>query len=155
MEQAPGLDAIVTPVGGGGLLAGTCIAGQGLEPRLRVIAAEPLGADDAARSKSAGRLVPQTAPRTVADGLRTSLGELTWPVLRDRVERVVTVTEEEIISAMRLAWERAKLLIEPSAAVPLAAVLSESFRALPGLSRVGIILSGGNVDLDRLPWTTG
>jgi threonine dehydratase len=96
--------------------------------------------------------IPQTGPRTLADGLRTSLGELTWPVLRDLVERVVTVTEEQIVAAMRLAWERVKLLIEPSAAVAVAAVLSDEFRALPGGRRVGVILSGGNVNLDELPW---
>ena len=90
--------------------------------------------------------------RTLADGLLASLGERTWPVLRDRVEAVLTVSEEAIAAAMRLAWERAKLLIEPSAAVALAAVLSAEFRARPGLARVGVVLSGGNVDLDRLPW---
>src|SRR5262249_49052579 len=146
MEDAPGLDALVAPVGGGGLLAGVCIAGKGLNPRLRVFAAEPAGADDAARSKASGTLIPQTGPRTIADGLLTSLGDLTWPVIRDQVERVVTVSEEQIIAAMRLAWERAKLLIEPSAAVALAAVLTDEFRALDGMQRVGIILSGGNVD---------
>jgi threonine dehydratase len=154
LEQVPGLDAVVTPVGGGGLLAGTCVAALGLAPSLRVFAAEPAGADDAARSKAAGTLLPQTGARTLADGLLTSLGDLTWPLLRDRVERVVTVTEEEIVAAMRLAWERAKLLIEPSSAVAVAAVLSDEFRALPGLGRVGVLLSGGNVDLDRLPWLT-
>jgi threonine dehydratase/serine racemase len=152
LEQAPGLDAVVAPVGGGGLLAGVTLAAKALAPAVRVFAAEPAGADDAARSKAAGMLIPQTAPRTIADGLLTSLGDLTWPVLRDRVERVLTVTEDEIIRAMRLAWERAKLLIEPSAAVAVAAVLSAEFRALEGLQRVGVILSGGNVNLDDLPW---
>jgi threonine dehydratase len=152
LEQAPGLDALVAPVGGGGLVAGLCIAGRGLAPALRVFAAEPAGADDAARSKAAGVLIPQTGPRTIADGLLTSLGERTWPVLRDQVEKVVTVTEEEIVAAMRLAWERAKLLIEPSAAVAVAAVLSQEFRALRGLERIGVVLSGGNVNLDALPW---
>jgi threonine dehydratase/serine racemase len=151
-EQAGPLDAVVAPVGGGGLLAGTAIAASGLDPRVRVFAAEPRGADDAWRSKREGRLVPQTDPRTLADGLLTSLGSLTWPVLRDRVEAVVRVEEAEIVAAMRTAWERAKLLIEASAAVALAAVLSEEFRARPGLERVGVILSGGNVDLDHLPW---
>jgi threonine dehydratase/serine racemase len=155
LDQVPGLDAVVTPVGGGGLLAGTCVAVQGLAPSMRVFAAEPAGADDAARSKAAGTLLPQTGPKTIADGLLTSLGDLTWPLLRDRVERVVTVSEDEIVRAMRLAWERAKLLIEPSSAVAVAAMLSDEFRALPGLGRVGVILSGGNVDLDRLPWLTG
>ena len=152
LEQAPQLDAVVAPVGGGGLLAGVTIAAQAVRPGVRMFAAEPAGADDAARSKAAGVLVPQTGPRTIADGLLTSLGELTWPVLRDRVERVVTVMEEEIIAAMRLAWERAKLLIEPSSAVAVAAVLSDQFRALEGLQRVGVVLSGGNVNLDDLPW---
>jgi threonine dehydratase len=152
LEQVPGLDALVAPVGGGGLVAGLCIAGKGVVPALRVFAAEPAGADDAARSRAAGMLVPQTGPRTIADGLLTSLGERTWPVLRDQVEKVVTVTEEEIVAAMRLAWERAKLLIEPSAAVAVAAVLSPEFRALRGLERVGVVLSGGNVNLDALPW---
>lgn len=152
LEQAPGLDAVVAPVGGGGLLAGVTIAVKAVAPRVRVFAAEPAGADDAARSKAAGTLVPQTAPRTIADGLLTSLGDLTWPVLRDRVERVLTVTDDEIVAAMRLAWERAKLLIEPSSAVAVAAVLGEAFRALEGLQRVGVVLSGGNVNLDALPW---
>ena len=152
LEQAPRLDAVVAPVGGGGLLAGVTIAAKAIAPDVRIFAAEPAGADDAARSKAAGVLVPQTAPRTIADGLLTSLGDLTWPVLRDRVERVVTVTEEEIVAAMRLAWERGKLLIEPSSAVAVAAVLCDSFRALEGLQRVGVVLSGGNVNLDDLPW---
>jgi threonine dehydratase/serine racemase len=152
LEQVPGLDAIVAPVGGGGLVSGTALAAHFLGHRVRVFAAEPRGADDAARSKAAGQFIPQTGPHTVADGLLTSLGDLTWPVVRDLVERVVTVTEEEIVGSMRLAWERAKLLIEPSSAVAVAAVLSEEFRALPGLRRVGVILSGGNVNLEALPW---
>ncbi len=152
LEQAPGLDAVVAPVGGGGLMAGVTIAVKSAAPGVRVFAAEPAGADDAARSKAAGMLIPQTAPRTIADGLLTSLGELTWPVLRDQVESVFTVTDDEIIAAMRLAWERAKLLIEPSSAVAVAAVLGDAFRALEGLQRVGVILSGGNVNLDDLPW---
>jgi threonine dehydratase/serine racemase len=152
LEEIPDLDAIITPVGGGGLLSGTCVAGHGIAPRLRVIGAEPLGADDAARSKRSGQLILQTAPKTIADGLLTSLGELTWPIIRDQVERIVTVTEEQIVTAMRLTWERAKLMIEPSSAVAVAAVLTEEFRALPNIRRVGIILSGGNVNLDKLPW---
>jgi len=152
LEQVPELDAIVAPVGGGGLLSGVALAARELNPRLRIIAAEPREADDAARSKAAGQLIPQTEPKTIADGLLTSLGDLTWPVLRDCVERVVAVSEEEIVQAMRLLWERAKLLVEPSAAVPVAAVLSGEFKALEGMKRVGIILSGGNVNLDKLPW---
>ena len=152
LADVPDLDAIVVPVGGGGLIAGCAIAATALRPGIRVIGAEPLGADDAARSKRSGTLVPQTAPDTIADGLVTSLGALTWPVIRDRVDEIVTVPEDEIVAAMRLAWERAKLLIEPSAAVAVAAALSAGFRAMPGLARVGVLLSGGNVDLDRLPW---
>ena len=151
-EQAPLLEAIIAPIGGGGLISGLTIAAQALNPKIRVFAAEPLGADDAARSKTAGKLIPQTAPKTVADGLLTSLGDLTWPVVRDLVERVITVSEEQIIEAMRLVWERAKLLIEPSAAVAVAAVLSGEFQALTDIHHVGIVLSGGNVDLERLPW---
>jgi threonine dehydratase/serine racemase len=152
LDQAPGLDAIIAPVGGGGLLAGVTLAAKGLNPAIRIFAAEPKGADDAARSKAAGMLIAQTGPRTVADGLLTSLGDLTWPVLRDLVERVITVSEDEIVAAMRLAWERAKLLIEPSAAVAVAAALSDEFRRLDGISRVGVVLSGGNANLDALPW---
>ena len=152
LEDAPGLDAVVAPVGGGGLLSGTCITCHGLQPGLIVIGAEPAGADDAARSLAAGHIIPQDDPQTIADGLLTSLGPVTFAVLREHLERIVTVTEAEIVAAMRLFWERVKLIIEPSAAVAVAAVLSEEFRALEGMERVGVILSGGNVDLDRLPW---
>src|SRR5262249_38779782 len=150
LEEVSGLDAIVAPVGGGGLVSGVAIAAKGINPAVRVFAGEPKGADDAARSKAAGQLIPQTAPKTIPGGLRTSLGDLTWPILRDLVERVVTVTEAEIVQAMRWMWERAKLLIEPSAAVPVAAVLSDEFKALKGMKRVGIVLSGGNINLDQL-----
>jgi threonine dehydratase/serine racemase len=152
LDQVADLDAVVAPVGGGGLVSGTALAAKGRNPRLRIFAAEPAGADDARRSKAAGTLIPQTGPKTIADGLLTSLGDLTWPIVRDLVDEVICVSEEEIIAAMRLAWERAKLLIEPSSAVAVAVVLSERFRGLPGLRRVGVILSGGNVNLDRLPW---
>jgi threonine dehydratase len=156
VEQAYGLgsklDAVIAPVGGGGLLSGTCIAASGLASPLRVFAAEPLGADDAARSFAAGVLIPQTGPNTIADGLLTSLGELTWPIIRDHVEQIFTVSDEQIVAAMRLLWERAKLLIEPSSAVVLAAVLDERFRKVNGVESLGLILSGGNVSLDRLPF---
>jgi threonine dehydratase/serine racemase len=152
LEEAPDLDAIVTPVGGGGLLSGCAIAARGLKPGVRVFGAEPLGADDAARSKAAGTFVPQTGPNTIADGLLTSLGELTWPVVRDQVERIVTVTDDQIRAAMRLVWERMKLVVEPSGAVGLAAVLTDEFRALAGVSAVGVVFSGGNVNLDKLYW---
>jgi len=152
LGAVPALDAIVVPVGGGGLLSGSCIATGALSPSTRMFAAEPKGADDAARSFAAGKLIPQTDPKTIADGLRTSMGTLTWPIIRDHVERVITVSEDEIVAAMRLAWERAKLLIEPSAAVALAAALSVEFRRSEGIDRVGIMLSGGNVDVGRLPF---
>ncbi len=152
MEQAERLDAIVAPIGGGGMISGISIAAKGLSPGVRIFAAEPVGADDAARSVAAGRLIPQTAPNTVADGLLTSLGEHTWPIVRDHVEHVITVTDEQIIAAMRLVWERMKIIIEPSAAVAVAAVLGDEFRSLEGITRVGVVLSGGNVDLDRTLW---
>lgn len=155
LEQVTGLDAVVAPVGGGGLLAGVALTVRALHSTIRIVGAEPLGADDAARSKAEGRFVPQTAPQTIADGLRTSLGELTWPIVRDMVERVITVSEDEIVAAMRLMWERAKILIEVSSAVAVAAVLSDHFREIEGIQRVGVVLSGGNADLDRLPWNRG
>ncbi len=152
LAELPELDAIIAPIGGGGLMAGVAIAAKALKPAIRLFAAEPLGADDAARSKALGQLVPQTGPITIADGLLTSLGGLTWPAVRDLVEAVVTVREEEIVAAMRLCWERAKLLIEPSSAVAVAVALSPTFQKLHGMTKVGVVLSGGNVNLDRLPW---
>jgi threonine dehydratase len=152
LEQTPHLNAIIAPVGGGGLISGIALAAWELAPRVRIFAAEPAGADDAARSKASGRWLPQTAPRTVADGLLTSLGQWTWPVVRDLVEQVFTVGDADIVAALRLVWERAKLLIEPSAAVPVAVLLSEKFKSLDALPRIGVVLSGGNVDLDHLPW---
>jgi threonine dehydratase/serine racemase len=152
LEDVPDLDALITPVGGGGLLAGCTIAAHGLKPGVRVFGAEPLGADDAARSKAAGAWLPQTGPNTIADGLLTSTGQLTWPVIRDLVERVFTVTDDEIRAAMRLVWERMKLIIEPSGAVGAAVALTEAFKALDGAQRVGIVFSGGNVSLDKLYW---
>ena len=152
LEEVPDLDAVVAPVGGGGLLSGFCVAARGVRETIRVFGAEPLGADDAARSKAAGVWVPQTAPNTIADGLLTSLGRLTWPIIRDQVEQVFTVTEEQIRFAMRLIWERMKLVIEPSAAVGVAVVLSDEFRGLAEIRKVGVVLCGGNVNLDQLYW---
>jgi len=154
LEQVPELDAIVCPVGGGGLISGITLAARELAPELRVFAAEPSGADDAARSKAARELIPSTNPDTIADGLRTSLGELTWPVVRDLVERVITVDDEAIVAAMRLCFERMKLVVEPSGAVSLAAMLADVMRAMPGLGRVGVVLSGGNVDVAHLPFSS-
>lgn len=150
LEERPDLDVVIAPVGGGGLLSGTSIASRELSPRIRVLGAEPEMADDACRSLQAGRILPAGNPRTVADGLRTSLGELTFAIIRERVERIVTVSEAAIVAAMRFVWERAKIVIEPSAAVPVA-VLMEGRIDLGG-KRIGVILSGGNVDLDALPW---
>ena len=152
LDERPDLDAIIAPVGGGGLMSGTCIAATGIKPGIGLFAAEPAGADDAARSLAAGRLIPQTGPNTICDGLLTSLGERTWPIIRDHLQRVITPTDGQTIAAMRLVWERMKIIIEASAAVTVAAVLTDEFKSLPGLNRVGVILSGGNVALDRLPW---
>ncbi len=149
-QQVPGLELILAPVGGGGLLAGTALASHHLAPACRVVGVEPAGADDAFRSLQAGRIIPSVAPRTVADGLLTSLGERNFPILQRHLECIVTVSEDEIVAAMRLLWQRAKLLVEPSSAVPLAALLSGAVD-VAGRS-VGIVLSGGNVDLDGLPW---
>jgi threonine dehydratase len=150
LEQVPDLDALITPVGGGGLLSGTAIAARGIKPSLGVYGAEPAGADDAWRSLRSGHIIPQTDPRTIADGLRSSLGHKTFAVLSTCVDAIGTTSEEAIVRAMRLTWDKLKLVIEPSSAVPLAALLE---RKLPVAGRrVGIVLSGGNVDLDRLPW---
>jgi threonine dehydratase len=150
IEEVPDLDLVLAPVGGGGLVSGTALACAALSTRTRVLAVEPAAADDTFRSFRDGRIYAAGSPRTVADGLRTSLGSLTFAIIRARVSAVVTVAETSIIDAMRLIWERMKLVVEPSAAVPLAALLE----GLPEAHqrRVGIILSGGNLDLDRLPW---
>lgn len=151
-ELNESLDAVITPVGGGGLLGGTCLAARGLDSSIRIFAGEPAGADDAARSFAAGELIPQTGPNTIADGLLTSLGKRNWGIIQQHVEQIVTVSDEEIVTAMRLLWERAKLLVEPSSAVALAAVLGGPFKATINVESVGVVLSGGNVDLERLPW---
>jgi threonine dehydratase len=150
LEEVPGLDVVMVPVGGGGLLSGTALAVSGISPQTRVIGAEPEGADDAYRSLQEGRIIPSVNPQTVADGLLTSLGDVTFPIIREHVEQIVTVSEEAIIAGMRHVWERTKMIIEPSAAVPVGALL-EGKIDLSGL-RVGVVLSGGNADLDRLPW---
>ncbi|NKB76479.1 MAG: pyridoxal-phosphate dependent enzyme [Gammaproteobacteria bacterium] len=144
------LDIVMCPVGGGGLLAGTALTARSLLPEAQVIAAEPLGADDAKRSFDAGVLIEQTAPNTIADGLLTSVGKTNFPIIMQNVDEILTVSEQSIVHAMRLIWQHMKLVVEPSAAVPLAALLSREVGL--GDKKVGIILSGGNVDLDRLPW---
>ena len=150
LERQPELDFILCPVGGGGLLSGTALAAHYFSPKTRVIACEPLGADDAFRSFRSGKLIPGIHPHTLADGLLTSLGSLTFPIIRRFVSDIVTVGEESIIRAMRLVFERMKIVVEPSAAVPLAAVLEQKIGV--AAKRTGIILSGGNVDMEHLPW---
>ncbi len=150
LQNVPDLDVVMAPVGGGGLLSGTAIAVAGLSPRTRVVGAEPAAADDACRSLKEGRIVPSVDPRTVADGLLTSLGTLTFAAIRKHVAGIVTVSEEAIVAAMRQVWERMKIVIEPSSAVPVAALLEGAWEAAG--QRIGVILTGGNVDLDELPW---
>ncbi len=152
LEERPETEAIVVPIGGGGMISGVAIAAKALKPSIRVFAAEPALADDASRSKASGRIEPVERIDTIADGLRTSLGELTFPVVRDLVDEVLLVEEGAIVAAMRLVWERMKVLIEPSAAVGVAAVLDASFKARRGFGPTAVVLCGGNVDLDRLPW---
>jgi threonine dehydratase len=151
LETVVDLDLIITPVGGGGLLSGTAVAAKALRRGIRVVGAEPAEADDACRSFYSGVLAPPPAARTIADGLRGALGELTYATIRAQVDEIVTVTEAEIVAALRFIWERMKVLIEPSAAVPVAALLNRRIASAPG-QRVGVVLSGGNVDLDALPW---
>jgi len=150
LEDVPDLDVIIAPVGGGGLLSGTSIAATETKRGIRVIAAEPEMADDAFRSMQAGKIIPSDNPKTIADGLLTSLGSLTFPIIQNRVEQIATVSEESIIAAMKFVWERSKIVIEPSAATVIA-VLWEKKIDLSHL-KVGVILSGGNVDLGKLPW---
>lgn len=152
LEEAPDLDVIIAPVGGGGLLSGTAIAVKGISQNIRIIAAEPEMADDAYRSFQAGHIIPSENPKTIADGLLTSLGDKTFPIIQQHVEQIVRVSEAAILESMKFIWERTKIIIEPSAAVPVA-LLWERKIDLSDL-RVGVILSGGNVDLDKLPWQT-
>ena len=151
LDEVPDLDVIVAPIGGGGLFSGTAIAVRGRSASTRAIAAEPEAADDAYRSMREQRLLPANDPTTIADGLRTSLAPRTFEALRTHGGEVVTVSEAAIVEAMRFVWERMKMIIEPSSAVPVAAVLGRRF-AKPDKARIGIVISGGNVDLDRLPW---
>ena len=151
LNQAADLDAVVAPVGGGGCLSGIGLAVRGVRPQAALFGAEPERADDAARSLAAGRLLPSVRPDTIADGLRTGLAPLTFTLLRACGARVLTVSEAQIAAAMRLIWERMKLVVEPSAAAALAAVLAHPAQFRGG--RVGVVLTGGNVDLERLPWT--
>ena len=152
IEDLGTLDAMIAPIGGGGLMSGTCIATRSLLPETKLFGAEPAGADDAYRSLKEGKIIPQTDPDTICDGLLTSLGEYTWNILKDHLEAIYTVTDDEVINAMRLVWERMKIIIEPSSATAVAVALKSEFKALEGLEKVGIILTGGNVELSKLPF---
>lgn len=150
LEEVPQLEVVMAPVGGGGLLSGTALSTHYFSEEAKVIAAEPAGADDAYRSLKAGKILPSVNPNTLADGLLTSLGKRNFPIIQEHVEEIILVEDSEMIAAMRLIWERMKIIVEPSCAVPLAAVLkkTEQFAG----KKVGIILSGGNVDLNKLPF---
>lgn len=150
IEDVGALDAVIAPIGGGGMISGCCLALSDVAPQTRIYAAEPKNADDAFRSLKAGCIIADDAPQTVADGLRVPLKDLTWHFVSRRVEDILLAGEEEIVDAMRLIWQRMKLVVEPSSAVPLAAILDNG--PLFAGRRVGVILTGGNVDLDRLPW---
>ncbi|MBT5706408.1 MAG: pyridoxal-phosphate dependent enzyme [Verrucomicrobia bacterium] len=152
LEQISDLEVVIAPVGGGGLLSGVATAIKAHNPKIQVYGAEPTGADDAARSLRAGKLIPQEAPNTIADGLLTSLGTHTWPLIQRFVDAIITVNDAQTVEAMRLIWERTKQLIEPSAAVAVAALLSNEFKREFTGSHVAVILSGGNTDLEALPW---
>ncbi len=150
VEQVEALDAVVAPIGGGGMISGTCLSLSNIAPEIKIYAAEPEQADDAARSFRAGHIIADDAPETVADGLKVPLKELTWHFVSTHVTDILTASEQEIIDAMRLTWARMKIVMEPSSAVPLATILKNP-EVFAG-KRVGIIVTGGNVDLDRLPW---
>lgn len=152
LAQTGGLDAVIAPIGGGGMISGTCLTLSTLAPETAIFAAEPDQADDAARSLRAGHIIADDAPVTVADGLKVPLKDLTWHFVSTHVQDILTVSEQEIIDAMRLIWARMKLVVEPSSAVTLAAILKH--KDIFAGKRVGVILTGGNVDLDKLPWMT-
>ena len=153
IEQVDGLDMVVAPIGGGGMISGTCLTLSTLAPETKVIAAEPEQADDACRSFKAGHIIADDAPKTIADGLLVPLKDLTWHFVSNHVSEIYTASEDEIIEAMKLTWKHLRVVMEPSSAVPLAVVLKnrDAFRG----KRVGIIITGGNVDLDKLPWMKG
>jgi threonine dehydratase len=150
LENIPNLDIVIAPVGGGGLLSGTATYVKGKNPSIKVFGAEPLNADDAFRSLRDKTIYPSDSPKTIADGLLTSLCPLTYSIISQKCDGILTVSEESIITAMKMIWERMKIIIEPSSAVPIAAIMEnpDTFQN----KRVGVIISGGNVDLDNLPW---
>ncbi|MDZ5697858.1 beta-hydroxyaspartate dehydratase BhcB [Chelativorans sp. M5D2P16] len=150
VEEVGPLDAVIAPIGGGGMVSGCCLTLSNIAPETKIYAAEPANADDACRSLKAGHIIADDAPQTVADGLKVPLKDLTWHFVSRHVSDIFTATEEEIVDAMRLIWQRMKIVMEPSSAVPLATILKN-----PGTfagKRVGVIITGGNVDLDKLPW---
>lgn len=153
IDQVEGLDAVVAPIGGGGMISGTCLTLSNIAPHVEIFAAEPERADDAYRSFKAGHIIADDAPDTVADGLKVPLKDLTWHFVQRHVTDILTASDPEIVDAMKLIWKRMKIVMEPSSAVPLATILKnpDRFRG----KRVGIIVTGGNVDLDRLPWMQG
>ena len=150
VAQVNDLDSVVAPIGGGGMISGTCLTLSTIAPKVKIYAAEPLNADDAARSFKAGYIIADDAPNTVADGLKVPLKNLTWHFVRNHVTDILTATEDEIVAAMKLIWLRMKIVVEPSSAVALAIILKnpDVFKG----QRIGVILTGGNVDLDKLPW---
>lgn len=150
IEQVSGLDAVVAPIGGGGMVSGTCLTLSKLAPQVKIYAAEPEQADDAYRSFKAGHIIADDAPNTIADGLKVPLKELTWHFVRNHVTDILTASEDEIIEAMKLTWKRMKIVMEPSCAVPLATIIKN--KHIFAGKRVGVIITGGNVDLDKLPW---
>ena len=150
IEQVDGLDAVIAPIGGGGMVSGTCLTLSNLAPQIKIYAAEPEQADDAYRSFKAGHIIADDAPNTVADGLKVPLKDLTWHFVSKHVTDIFTASEQEIVDAMKLIWKRMKIVMEPSSAVPLATILKN--RDVFAGKRVGMIITGGNVDLDKLPW---
>ena len=152
IEEVSELDAVIAPIGGGGLMSGTCITTRSLLPKAKLFGAEPKGADDAYRSLKEGKMLPQENPNTICDGLLTSMGENTWNILKDHLNDIYTVSDDEVIKAMKLIWERMKIIIEPSCATPVAVVMSPEFKQLEGIEKIGIILTGGNIDLSKLPF---
>ena len=153
MEQVEGLDAVIAPIGGGGMVSGSCLTLSTIAPHVEIYAAEPEQADDAYRSFKAGHIIADDAPETVADGLKVPLKERTWHFVSHHVTDILTASEEEIVDAMKLTWARMKIVIEASCAVPLATILKN--RDTFAGKRVGVIITGGNVDLDKLPWIKG
>ena len=152
IDDLGSLDAMIAPIGGGGLMSGTCITTRSLLPNAKLFGAEPKGADDAYRSLKEGKILPQENPNTICDGLLTSLGENTWNILKDHLNAIYTVSDDEVIKSMKLIWERMKIIIEPSSATPIAAVMSPEFKELKGIEKIGIILTGGNIDLSKIPF---